>query len=97
VIYPFHVAASISFLVSESKLFMPLQDWAKKKLAYLGEFLWCGYCLDHWVAFGLVAIYQPKLFNSWWLLDHFLTALVIPWVGVFQWICLCWLMEKAEK
>ncbi len=91
------VAASISFTVSESKLFMPLRDWAKKKLAYLGEFFSCGYCLGHWVSFGLVAIYQPKLFGFWWLLDYFFTGLVIAWLSVFQYVLLCWLMEKAGK
>ena len=89
--------ASISFTVSESKLFMPLRDWAKKKLAYLGEFLSCCYCLGHWVAFGVVAVYQPRLFNSWGLLDYFLTALVIAWLASFQWTALCWMMGKAGK
>jgi len=91
------VVASISFTVSKSKLFMPLRECAKKKMAYLGEFLSCGYCLGHWVSFGLVAIYQPKLFNFWWLLDYFLTALVIAWLSASQWIVMCWLMEKAKK
>jgi hypothetical protein len=91
------VAASISFTVSESKLFLPLRGWAKKKLAYFGEFLSCGYCLGHWVAFGLVAIYQPRLFNLWWLLDYFLTALVIAWLSAFQWIVMCFLMGKTGK
>ena len=97
IVYLSLVTASISFTVSESKLFMPLRDWAKKKLAYLGEFLSCGYCLGHWMAFALVAVYRPKLFDSWWLLDYFLTALVIAWLSAFQWILLCWLMERAGK
>jgi hypothetical protein len=91
------IVASISFTVSESKLFMPLRDWAKKKLSYLGEFLSCGYCLGHWVAFGVVAVYRPRLFNSWWLLDYFLTALLIAWLSGFQWVVMCWLMDKAKK
>ncbi len=84
VIYLSLVTASISFTVSEAKLFMPLREWAKQKSTYLGEFVSCGYCLGHWVSFGLVMIYRPALFDSWWLLDYFLTALVIAWLGGLQ-------------
>jgi hypothetical protein len=47
------------------------------------------------VAFALVAIYKPKLFEFWWLLDYFLTAIVIAWLGGIQWALMCWLMEKT--
>lgn len=76
---------------------MPVREWVKRRSSYLGELLSCTYCFGHWVAFGLVALFQPKLFESWWLLDYFLTALVIAWLGAFQGILLCWLMEKAGK
>jgi hypothetical protein len=97
VLYLSFVAASISFTVAESRLFLPLREWMKRRNSYLGELLSCGYCLGHWVSFGLVAIYQPKLFNSWWLLDYFLTALVIAWLSAFQWIVLSFLMGKTGK
>ncbi len=57
----------------------------------------CGSCLGHWVALGLVAIYRPRLFESGWLLDYVLTALVIAWLAAFQWAALCWLMDHAGK
>jgi len=69
----------------------------KSKSAFLGELFSCGYCFAHWVSFGLVAIYRPKLFEFWWLLDYFLTALVIAWLAASHWIVLCWLMEKSGK
>ena len=50
-----------------------------------------------WISFALVAIYQPKLFEYWFLLDYFLTALVIAWLAGIQWVLMCLLMEKAEK
>lgn len=90
------VTASVSFTVTETKLFLPLRNWIKKKSAFLGELLFCGYCFAHWAAFTLVAIYQPKLFDTWWLLDYFLTAIVIAWISTFQLILLCWLMEKVK-
>ena len=97
VIFLSFVTASISFTVSETKLFKPLREWVKTKNPFFGELLFCGYCLGHWVALELVIIFQPKLFESWWLLDYFLTALVIAWLGAFQSALLCWLMEKAGK
>ncbi len=97
VIYLSLVTASISFTVTETKLFKPLREWVKRKKSIGGELLSCGYCFSHWVAFTFVAIYQPKLFEAWWLLDYFLTALVISWLSSAQWILMCWVMEKVGK
>jgi len=88
--------ASISFTVTEMKLFLPLrQRWPRE--SFLGEVLSCGYCFGHWVAFALVAIYRPRLFEVWWLLDFFLTAIVIAWLAGFQWIVMYLLIDKAGK
>jgi len=89
--------ATISFTVAEMKVFMPLREWAKRKNAFFGELISCGYCLGLWIAFALVAIYKPRLFESWWLLDYFLTALAIAWLSALQWILMCCLMDKAGK
>lgn len=91
------ITASISFTVTETTLFLPIREWVKKKHSFSGRMLSCGYCLGHWIAFALVAIYRPRLFESWWLLDYFLTAVVIVWLSAFQWVLMCWLMEKAAK
>lgn len=96
-IYLSFVTASITFTVTETKMFMPVREWAKRTNSFLGEFLSCGYCFAHWVAFALVAIYQPNIFELWWLLDYFLTGLVIAWLSAFQWALMCWLMEKTGK
>jgi hypothetical protein len=90
------VTASISFTVTETKLFEPLRRCMPKE-SFWAELLSCSYCLGHWVAFVLVSIYRPRLFEFWWLLDYFLTALVIAWLSAFQSVFLCWLMEKAGK
>jgi hypothetical protein len=97
VIYLSLVTASISFTVAETKLFTSIREWVAERSNFLGKLLSCGYCFGHWVAFALVAIFRPRLFESWWLLDYFLTALVIAWLGAFQWVVMCWLMKKAEK
>jgi hypothetical protein len=41
--------------------------------------------------------HRPKLVESWWLLDYFLTAIAIAWLAAFQWVLMCWLMEEAGK
>lgn len=97
IVYLSFVCAAVSFTVSEAKLFAFWREWIKKKNHFLGELFCCGYCLGHWIAFGLVAIYQPRLFIAWWLLDYFLTALAIAWLAGAQWAVMCWLMEKAKK
>ncbi|TWU31264.1 hypothetical protein S225a_22100 [Candidatus Brocadiaceae bacterium S225] len=90
-------ASSISFTVTETKMFLPVRELVKRKNSLLGELISCGYCFGHWVAFVLVAICQLKLFEQWWLLDFFLTALVIAWLSAFQWALMCWLMGKTGK
>ncbi len=91
------VTASISFTVTKTKIFKPLREWTKKKNGFFGELVSCGYCFGHWVAFVIVAIFQSKLFDKWWIFDYFLTALIIAWLAAFQWALMCLLMEKAGK
>ncbi len=97
VIYLSIVTASISFTITETRVFKPVRELVKSKNSFLGELFSCGYCFGHWVAFALVAICQPNFLETWWLLDYFFTALVIAWLSAFQWIVMCLLMEKAEK
>ncbi len=97
VLYLSFVTATISFTITETKIFKPLREWTKSKNAFIGEFVSCGYCFGHWIAFVLVAIYQARLFTFWWLLDYFLTALIIAWFSAFQWVLMCWLIGKVEK
>ena len=96
-IYLSFVTVSISFALTETKIFMPMREWIKRKNSFVGMLLSCGYCFGQWVALVLVAIYRPRLFESWWLLDYFLTAIAIAWLAAFQWVLMCWLMEVAEK
>jgi hypothetical protein len=91
------VTASIAYTVTETKLFQPLREWLKQQSTFLGDLFSCGYCLGHWIAFALVVIYQPRLFQAWWLLDYFCTALIIAWLSGFQWIFMCWLIQKVGK
>ncbi len=97
VVYLSLVTASISFTVTEMKIFKPFRERVKVKSLFFGGLVSCGYCFGHWVAFGLVAIYRPRLFDAWWPLDYLLTALAVAWLAAFQWALLCWIMEKSAK
>lgn len=89
--------AAISFTICEMKGFAGFRTWVAARNKCLGELFSCAYCLGHWIAFGLVAIYRPRLFDAWWPLDYCLTALVIAWVSALQWVVMCWLMDRAGK
>ena len=91
------VAASVAFTVSEGTVFAGIRERLNCRSPWLGRLVSCGYCVGHWVAFGLVAIYRPRFFQGWWLLDYLFTAFVIAWLAAFQWAALCWLMDKAGK
>ena len=97
VIYLSLITASISYTVTETKLFKSVREWIKGKSYYFGELLCCGYCFGHWVSFALVIIYKPRLFVFWEIIDYFLTALVVAWLSAFQWLLMCWLMKKLSK
>ncbi len=97
VIYLSLVTASISFTVTETKLFKSVRERIYVWNSFLGELFSCGYCLGHWVALGLVIVYRPRLFNDLFLLDYFLTSLVVAWLSGFQWVLMCWVMDKAGK
>lgn len=91
------VTASVAFTISEAQVFAGIRERMKGFNPWFGKLVSCSYCLGYWVAFALVAIYRPKLFDAWWPLDYFFTALVIAWLSAFQWAVLCWLMEKAGR
>ncbi|MBM3883023.1 MAG: DUF1360 domain-containing protein [Verrucomicrobia bacterium] len=91
------VTASLSFTVSETRVFRGMRERLMARSPLLGELVSCGYCLGHWLAWALTAVYQPRLFHAWWPLDYLLTGLVIAWLSAFQWAVLCWLMQKSGK
>ncbi len=58
------VTASIAFTLCETTVFAGLRDWVKARNAWLGKLACFGYCLGHWLALGLVAIYRPRFFEG---------------------------------
>ncbi|HER45754.1 MAG TPA: DUF1360 domain-containing protein [Thermoplasmatales archaeon] len=97
VVYLSLVTASISFTVTETKLFELFRKRMHGWNSFFGKLFSCGYCLGHWVALALEVAYRPRLFGLWLVLDYILTAIVIAWLGGFQWGLMCLLMDKTGK
>ena len=91
------ITASLAFTITETKLFLFFREWVTRWSTFFGKLVHCGYCTGHWIAFVVVAVFQPLLFETWWLLDYFLTSLAIAWLAAFQWIIMCLLMKFAGK
>lgn len=95
VLYLSFVTASLAFFISESKVLDVPRTYLCECLPPIGSLVSCGYCLTHWIALILVSTYTPQIFSFWWLLDFFLTILVVSWLGALQWALLCCMMAYA--
>ena len=91
------VTASLSYTITETKIFEPFRKWLREKNEFMGKLVSCGYCMGHWIALVLVVFFEVKIFHSWWLFDYFLSIVVIAWLAGFQWVLMCFLMDKAGK
>jgi hypothetical protein len=96
-IYLSFATAALAFAVAETRLFKPVRDLAQRINPLVGELFSCGYCLGFWVALGFAALTGVKLFDTWWLLDYFMTALAVAWLAAWQWALMCWAMDKVGK
>lgn len=89
--------ASISFTVTESKLFEPIRVYVKNKNKFFGELVSCGYCFGHWVAFFIVILTNFNAFENNLFIDYFFTWLIISWFSTINWLFMTMLMNKAGK
>jgi hypothetical protein len=72
-----------SFMISKSKMFAFLRDWAERRKdnglpwAWLSGVLICPYCTSTWLSLAAVAAYRPRLVREWAPLDYLVTVMVI--------------------
>jgi hypothetical protein len=72
-----------SFMISKSKMFAFLRDWAERRKqngvfwAWLSGVLICPYCTSTWLSLAAVTVYRPRLVHEWAPLDYLVTAMVI--------------------
>ena len=92
------ICATVSFTITESKLFSQFREFLAMYTEWLFKLFSCGYCLGHYISFFLVIVYKPLLFNSGYdLLDYFMTSLVITWLSAWQWLGFSYLISKSGK
>lgn len=68
----------------------PLRASASKWLSML---VGCPYCLSHWLSWGAVAIYRPRLVHAWLPLDLFASS----WPVIAGAMLTAGLLAKAMK
>jgi hypothetical protein len=72
-----------SFMISKSKMFAFLRNWAERRKqngvfwAWLSGVLICPYCTSTWLSLAAVAVYRPLLVHEWAPLDCLVTVMMI--------------------
>lgn len=70
--------ASISLTITKATIFEPVRDWIGDRSDFFGELFSCPYCMSHWISFGFIAYYQPRLITSQYLLaDLFVSTFAL--------------------
>lgn len=57
-------SASIAMTMTQTELFAPLRQWAKKTGHMIGHLFKCFYCMSHWAVIAGIIIYRPVLISS---------------------------------
>ena len=57
-------AASISFTITQTEVFVPVRNLANKIGHMTGYLFHCFYCMSHWVVLAGVIIYRPVIIRS---------------------------------
>lgn len=63
------MTAAISVTISKSRVFASAREWITARNTWFGELVSCSYCMSHWVAIVLVAIYRPVMISQWMFVD----------------------------
>lgn len=66
-------AASISYTITQTELFVPIRNLANKMGHMIGYLFHCFYCMGHWVIIIAVLIYKPIIINS----GHMVVDLIV--------------------
>ncbi|MFW7222106.1 DUF1360 domain-containing protein [Citrobacter sp. BNK-42] len=95
-------AASISFSITQTELFVPVRNLANKIGHMTGYLFHCFYCMSHWVVFAGVLIYRPVIISSGFivvdlLVTAFFTVTVTTFINGFMFRSFINAMAKMMK
>ncbi len=69
--------SAVAVTLTKSSFFSWLRVWARKHLfKTLAKLVSCPYCASHWIAAGLVGVYQPVFIQAWLPFDLFVSVMV---------------------
>ena len=55
---------TISYTLTKGSIFGPLREWVIMRSLWLGKLIMCPYCMSHWVAFGAMLVFHPRMIGS---------------------------------
>lgn len=95
-------AASISFTITQTELFLPVRNLAHKAGHMMGYLFHCFYCMSHWVVFAGILIYRPVLINSGFIvvdliITTFFTITITTFINGFMFRSFINAMAKMMK
>lgn len=68
---------TMTVTLSKAGVFAPLRRAVKSRSRWLGKLLDCPYCTSHWMAFAVVAVFQPRPVIVWLPVDLLLSAFAV--------------------
>lgn len=69
--------SAVSLTLSKSHFSDFLIPWARRRGDMFGQLMNCHYCLSHWIAGGLVLMYNPHLIEFFRPLDILVTIFAV--------------------
>jgi len=77
--------SSASVTITLSGIFASWREWIDDRSDFFGDLVHCPYCTSHWLSFGAVAVYQPRLVeSSIWPLDYAVSAFILVALASFS-------------
>ena len=86
-------SAMVSFIIADSKLFLPFREYLKPRSKYFYGLFSCGLCLGTQISLILSLIFFHHLSFELFIIRWFDLA----YLSAIFWIVLCLLLDKAGK
>ena len=86
-------SAMVSFIIADSKLFLPFRECLKPRSKFFYGLFSCGLCLGCWVTLITSLIFFHHLPFELFIIRWFDLA----YLSAIFWIVLCLLLDKAGK
>jgi len=55
---------TVSMTITKANVFAWLRNWLDDRNDFLADLFSCPYCMSHWVALGVMFMYQPLLIDT---------------------------------